>query len=271
MLYAWLVLSGLVAGTWGSIIGAGGGFILVPLMLFVFPDAAPATVTAISLAAVLTTGLSSTATYACLKRIDYKMGIIFGLASVPTAILGVLAVLRLTRSVFQIIFAVLLIVLAFYLAFLRRKYSNSPENAPRGSVPRLLVDGRGTVYKYAVNFKLGSLITLAVGFLSGMLGIGGGLLNVPAMIAILQIPVHVAAASSQLALVATSTTAVATHAVKGTLASGEWSYALLCAAGTVVGAQIGARISSRLSGLFIVRLLSLGLAGLGIRLLWNVF
>lgn len=271
MLYAGLVLSGVIAGTWGSIIGAGGGFILVPLLLFVFPDASPATVTAISLFAVLANGISATSAYVRLKRIDYRMGMIFGLASVPTTILGVLAVIRLTRSVFQIIFASLLIALALYLAFIRRKYTNNPENAPRGSVPRMVVDKNGVIYKYACNFKLGSVITVFVGFLSGMLGIGGGLLNVPAMILALQIPVHVAAATSQLALTITSTTAVTTHAIRGTLVSSEWVYALLCAAGTVIGAQIGPRISGRLSGAFIARLLSLGLAGLGIRLLWGMF
>jgi hypothetical protein len=271
MLYAGLVLSGLLAGTWGSIIGAGGGFILVPLLLFLFPEASPSVCTAISLFAVLASGLSATIAYVRLKRIDYRMGIIFAIASVPTAVLGVFAVVTLTRTVFQAIFASLLIVLAFYLAFIRRRYTNNPENAPRGSVPRRLVDRNGVLYRYAVNFKMGAGITFCVGFLSSMLGIGGGLLNVPAMITVLQIPVHVAAATSQFVLAGTSATAVTTHAVRGTLVSSEWVYALLCAVGTIAGAQLGARISGRLSGAFIARLLSLGLAGLGIRLLWGMF
>jgi hypothetical protein len=183
----------------------------------------------------------------------------------------VFAVVTLTRTVFQAIFASLLIVLAFYLAFIRRRYTNNPENAPRGSVPRRLVDRNGVLYRYAVNFKMGAGITFCVGFLSSMLGIGGGLLNVPAMITVLQIPVHVAAATSQFVLAGTSATAVTTHAVRGTLVSSEWVYALLCAVGTIAGAQLGARISGRLSGAFIARLLSLGLAGLGIRLLWGMF
>ena len=48
MLYVGLVLSGVVAGTWGSIIGAGGGFILVPLLLFVLPGESACVCTAIS-------------------------------------------------------------------------------------------------------------------------------------------------------------------------------------------------------------------------------
>jgi uncharacterized membrane protein YfcA len=271
MLYAGLVLSGLIAGTWGSIIGAGGGFILVPLLLFLFPQASPGVCTAISLFAVLATGLSSTTAYARLKRIDYTMGIAFALASIPTAVLGVLAVVTLTRALFQAVFAGLLIVLAFYLAFIRTTYTDYPEKAPRGSIPRTLVDRSGISYRYAVNFKLGMGITFCVGFLSSLLGIGGGLLNVPAMITVLQIPVHVAAATSQFILAATSATAVTTHALRGTLISGEWAYALLCAAGTITGAQLGARVSGRLTGTFIARLLSLSLAGLGIRLLWTAF
>ena len=271
MLFAGLVLSGIIAGTWGSIIGAGGGFILVPLLLFVLPGESACVCTAISLFAVLSNGLSATIAYVRLKRIDYRMGIILGLASIPMAVLGVFAVVNLSRTWFQAIFACLLIMLAFYLTFIRRGYTNNPENAPRGSVPRELVDKSGTVYKYAVNFKLGAGITFFVGFLSSMLGIGGGLLNVPALITILQIPVHVATATSQFILAGTSATAVVTHAARGTLHSETWLYAVLCAVGTIVGAQIGARISGRLSGTLIARLLSLGLAGLGIRLLWGVF
>jgi uncharacterized protein len=270
MLFAGLILSGILAGTWGSIIGAGGGFILVPLLLFLFPDASPCVCTAISLFAVLANGLSATMAYARLKRIDYTMGMTFAIASIPTAVLGVLAVITLTRTVFQAIFGSLLIVLAFYLAFIRRAYTNNPKKAPRGSVPRSLVDSKGVSYSYAVNFKLGAGITFCVGFLSSLLGIGGGLLNVPAMITVLQIPVHVAAATSQFILAVTSATAVATHAVRGTLVSSEWVYAVLCAVGTIAGAQLGARISGRLTSAFIIRLLSLSLAVLGIRLLWSM-
>ncbi|MFW6146863.1 MAG: sulfite exporter TauE/SafE family protein [Thermodesulfobacteriota bacterium] len=271
MLYAGLVIIGMVAGTWGSIIGAGGGFILVPLLLFLFPEASPSVCTAISLFAVLATGLSATMAYARLKRIDYSMGILFAVAGIPTAVLGVLTVVTLTRTFFQVFFACLLIVVAFYLAFRRRGYTNNPEKAPRGSIPRSLVDRNGISYHYTVNFKLGTVITFCVGFLSSLFGIGGGLLNVPAMITILQIPVHVASATSQFILAVTSATAVSTHAVRGTLISGEWVYALLCAVGTIVGAQLGARISGRLTGTVIARLLSLTLAGLGIRLLWSAF
>jgi uncharacterized protein len=271
MVYAGLILSGLIAGTWGSIIGAGGGFILVPLLLVLFPEASPCVCTAISLFAVLSTGLSATMAYARLKRIDYTMGMAFSLASIPTAVLGVLAVVTLTRTVFQAIFGSLLIVLAFYLAFIRRAYMHNPEKAPRGSVPRRLVDRKGVSYSYAVNFRLGTAITFCVGFLSSLLGIGGGLLNVPAMITVLQIPVHVAAATSQFVLAVTSATAVTTHAVRGTLVSSEWVYAVLCAVGTITGAQLGARISGRLTGTFIARLLSLSLAVLGIQLLRSMF
>jgi uncharacterized protein len=271
MVYVGLIFIGIIAGAWGSIIGAGGGFILVPLLLFLFPQASPCVCTAISLFAVLATGLSSTSAYARLKRIDYRMGMIFALASIPTAVLGVFAVVTLTRTVFQSIFGILLIVLAFYLAFIRRSYTNNPEKAPRGSISRSLVDGKGVSYHYAVNFKLGASITFCVGFLSSLLGIGGGLLNVPAMITILQIPVHVAAATSQFVLAVTSATAVTTHALRGTLVSSEWIYALLCAAGTIAGAQLGARLSSSLTGTFIARLLSLTLAALGVRLLWSAF
>ena len=73
-----LVGGGLLAGTYGSLIGAGGGFIMVPLLLLLFPDESPAVIAASSLFAVLFTGISSTTAYAFIKRIDYKAGSFLG-------------------------------------------------------------------------------------------------------------------------------------------------------------------------------------------------
>jgi uncharacterized membrane protein YfcA len=60
--------------------------------------------------AVLSNGLSAAMAYARLKRIDYKMGITFAIANISTVVLGVLAIVTFTRTVFQAIFGSLLII-----------------------------------------------------------------------------------------------------------------------------------------------------------------
>src|SRR5690554_3005168 len=71
-----LVLVGLGVGVYGTIIGAGGGFLLVPLLLYLYPDLPPESVTALSLGVVFFNALSGTQAYARQRRIDYEAGLI---------------------------------------------------------------------------------------------------------------------------------------------------------------------------------------------------
>jgi uncharacterized membrane protein YfcA len=103
-----------------------------------------------------------------------------------------------------------------------------------------------------------------------MLGIGGGLMMVPTMVLLLQIPLPVTVGTSQTILLGTAAVGTLTHFSKGNL-WGEWGVAPLLAVGTVLGAQIGARLSRRVSTKLVARLLSLALSGVGIRLLWQAF
>jgi uncharacterized membrane protein YfcA len=68
--YVWLALLGLAVGTFGTLVGAGGGFILTPVLLVVYPELTPAQITSISLLVVFFNALSGSVAYARLKRID---------------------------------------------------------------------------------------------------------------------------------------------------------------------------------------------------------
>ena len=89
--YWWLLPVGLLVGTYGTMIGAGGGFLLVPLLLLAFPKDNPETITSIALAVVFFNATSGSAAYARKGRVDYRSGLIFALATVPGSILGALA------------------------------------------------------------------------------------------------------------------------------------------------------------------------------------
>ena len=83
---------------------------------------------------------------------------------------------------------------------------------------------------------------------------------------ILNFPVHIATATSHFVVAATTLSAVIVHTVTGAFTEGIRRAAVL-SAGAVIGAQIGARLSHRFSGKWIIRLLAIGLALVGIRLL----
>ena len=66
-----LVMIGFVVGVFGTLVGAGGGFILVPVLLLLYPGASPRAVTTVSLGVVFFNALSGSLAYARMRRIDY--------------------------------------------------------------------------------------------------------------------------------------------------------------------------------------------------------
>ena len=237
---------------------------MVPILLFLFDDKTAAVITAISLVAVFSNGVSGAAAYARLKRIDYRTGLIFLSATIPGAVVGALVISYLSRSVFQVVFGSLLLLVATFV-FLRPGRAGSTQGTGSGSSMRL-VDASGSVYEYRVNRRLGFVINLGVGFAAAMLGVGGGIINVPAFVLLLKIPIHIATATSQFMLVGTSFAANVTNIVEGDL-SGQWVIVAALTIGTIAGAQLGARLSQRFASVWLARALGGGLIIVSIRLL----
>lgn len=256
---------GFFAGTYGTLIGVGGGIILIPALLFIWPEASPETMTGISLAIIFANTLSGTIAYARQGRIDYRTGGLFALATIPGAILGVWVTRFLHRELFALIFSLLILSVSVFLQ-LRPKPSGNRQPSLPGSSSRTVTDARGETFTYHFNRPIGVALSFAAGFMSGLLGIGGGIVHVPVMIYILHFPIHIATATSLFILVFTSLTASLTHVAVGTYAD-NWQFLLWLAVGVISGAQFGAWLSRRIQGVLIVRLLALALTLLGIRLL----
>jgi uncharacterized membrane protein YfcA len=263
---ALLVGLGVVVGGFGTIIGVGGGFILVPILLLAYPDDDPAIITSISLAVVFFNALSGSLGYARLRRTDYRTGLTFALATVPGAIVGAAATNWLPRQAFDLTFGLLLIAVSIYIATRAGATSGRRLASLRPSAQRSLTDSAGVTYAYSFNRELGITISLFVGFIASFLGVGGGIIHVPAMVSLLNFPAHVATATSQFILVFTALTGTVVHIVDGSLAEG-WARMTALAVGVVAGAQIGARLSDRLPAGAIVRLLAGALFVVAIRLI----
>lgn len=109
-------------------------------------------------------------------------------------------------------------------------------------------------------------MSTAFGFLSRFLGIGGGILYVPALVYLLRVPVHIATATSLFVLMITSFTGSVTHFLTELFHAGT-GRAVALSIGAVVGAQAGAVLSQKIRGEWIICSLALALGFLGIRLL----
>jgi uncharacterized membrane protein YfcA len=257
---------GVVVGGFGTIIGVGGGFILVPVLLLAYPNDKPALITSISLAVVFFNASSGSLGYARLRRIDYRTGLIFALATIPGAIVGATATNWVPRQAFNLTFGLLLIAVSIYIAFGTAEKSGRMLASLRPNAQRTLTDSDGVTYSYSFNRELGIIISFLVGFIASLLGLGGGIIHVPAMVSLLDFPAHVATATSHFVLVFTALTATVVHILDGSLAEG-WPRTLALAVGVVAGAQIGARLSGRLPAGVIVRLLAAALFAVAVRLI----
>lgn len=263
-----LCLLGFGVGAFGTLVGAGGGFILTPVLLLVYPRSSPALITAISLVAVFFNAGSGSIAYFRMRRVDYRSGIVFALCTLPGAVVGVLVADRISRPTFDVIMGVVLAGLAVWL--LRGREEPHGHDDRKGS-PRRIIDREGTEYTYRANVKLGAVLSVFVGFLSSFLGIGGGVVHVPLLVAVLGFPTHIATATSHFVLAIMALVATLTHVAAGTFHHGVGlRRAAALSVGVVFGAQLGAKLSQRLSGKVIQRLLAAGLLALAVRLILSV-
>jgi uncharacterized membrane protein YfcA len=253
------------------LIGVGGGFVLVPILIFLYPYESPETITSISLAVVFFNALSGSFAYSKMKRIDYRSGLIFSLATIPGAILGALTISYINKQMFNLIFGILMVAGATFL-FYRTRNQNKKEIKPikENHTIRTLTDLEGVSHTFSFDMKIGIIISVIVGFISSMLGIGGGIVHVPIMVNILNFPVHFATATSHFILAIMAFVGTVVHIIDGSF-SHMYLQTIAIAIGVLAGAQIGARLSNIILGIWIIRGLAVALCFVGIRILIIAF
>jgi uncharacterized membrane protein YfcA len=268
--YIELGILGIAAGTYGAAVGIGGGFVVMPTLLLLYPKHNADLLTSVSLTAIFFNALSGSIAYARMRRIDYLSGLIFLLATIPGAILGAVNTSYIPRALFNLIFGILLSAVAVFLAVRPRAGTAVSKRSTSGrfTIERRIEESTGARHQYALSWPLGVGISAAVGYISSLLGLGGGIIHVPAMTYLFGFPVHIATATSHFILIFTAAAGAATHIVAGSYFPDLRLTAALVI-GVVLGAQIGARISQKIQSDWIIRglALALGIAGLRIVLM----
>jgi len=215
----WLIPLGFAAGILGSMIGLGGGVIVVPVLTFLgFPPTAAASN---SLFAALSNAIASTISYSKQKRIVYPLGLKLGLLSIPGTVLGALFSTDVAPDVFKILFGFVLIASAAYI-FLRKKIEAKEK----------------TISKQMMVFAVGA--SFFAGIISSFFGIGGGIIFVPLMIVGMGMAMKKAAPTSQMILLFASFSGVVVHSLLG---HPDFLQAGLLAVGSFFGGLLGARLS----------------------------
>ena len=261
-----LIPLGFAIGAYGTMIGAGGGFVLVPALLFLYPDDSQRQITSISLAVILATSISGSAAYAYRRLIDYRTGLLLASAMVPASLAGAYAVRLLPRSAFDVAFGLLLILLAVVglVGVLEGARTFREPVAPRRTViARTISRGGGVTSQYSYDIRQGLGMSGVTGFVATLFGVGGGVIQVPLMATVLRIPLDISVATSQFMLVFMATTGTSIHAIAGDFGLTQLTRAGLLGLGAIVGAQVGAAAAQRLTDKTISRLLSAGLLAIG--------
>ena len=265
---ALLLAFGVTVGAYGAIVGVGGGFLIVPALIL-FLGLAPSEAAGTSLAVVFFGALSGALSHLPSRRIDFRAGVTFALATVPGAIVGAYASAFVAGPAFDLLFGILLLAVAVVmqlrpLAPATRAATASSSPPARGRVYRAFSDRFGQRYEYSYSLPGGIALSLVAGFVASLFGIGGGVIQVPALIFVFGFPPHVASATSVFILTITSAVGALSHAALGHVIL---RLAIVLAIGVIVGARIGVAVAPRLRGVWLVRLLSLALAAIGIRLI----
>lgn len=256
---------GLGVGSYGTLIGAGGGFLIVPILLLIY-GIGSAQATATSLSVVFLNALSGSSSYARQKRIDYTTAVRFGIATLPGSILGAYAAVYIQSSLFRVVFGILLLLMGVWL-FTKPSLEEGPgpvAHASKNHVHRHLVDAGGAHFRWRFDERSGMVLSLFIGFLSSFLGVGGGIIYVPLLVLVFSFPVHVAMATSLFILAISSATGALTHLFMGNILI---EMAVPMGLGVILGAQTGAWLARRVQGTWLIRLHAIAISLVSIRLI----
>ena len=215
----WLIPLGFAAGILGSMIGLGGGIIVVPVLTFLgFP---PTLAASNSLFAAFSNAVASTFSYSRQKRIEYSLGLKLGLLSIPGTVLGAYVSSDVAPAIFKVLFGLVLVSSAVYI-FLRKKIETKEK----------------TLSKQMIVFAIGA--SFFAGIISSFFGIGGGTVFVPLMVVGMGMTMKKAAPTSQFILLFASLSGIIVHSILG---HPDFMQAGLLALGAFIGGLVGARLS----------------------------
>ncbi|WP_297069822.1 sulfite exporter TauE/SafE family protein [Thermococcus sp.] len=213
---------GLAIGGTAGLFGVGGGFLIVPTLTLMGLPVHQAIGT--SLACITISSLSSAYTHLRKGAVFFGVIAIKESFSVPSAVLGAYLAAMLPENILRGIFAFLLLYLAYSL-MRERRYAGQ-------------VEGGGVRYRRV------PFVGVIAGLTSGLLGISGGILNVPLFHTFIGLPMRYAIGTSSLALFFTAFAATWAHYHLGQV---RVETALLLAPGLIIGAYLGAKTAHSVS------------------------
>jgi uncharacterized membrane protein YfcA len=265
---------GLISGLLGAMIGSGGGVFLIPLLTLLLGVPIHEAIGA-SIIAVIATSTASAIAYVGDELTNIRLGMTLELSTTVGAIMGGVTAAFLSKNALSGLFAAVMVPT---IVTLWRKKEESPSRMdgevepPRGPLDARFYDPnlRREVSYRVKRLPLGMALSFLAGNISGLLGIGGGAIKVPAMTIAMGVPIKAAAATSNFMI---GVTAVASAYIYYSRGDVNPLIAVPTAIGVTVGALAGSRIGPRLrskqlarlfAGVMAILALQMGLVAFGI-------
>jgi uncharacterized membrane protein YfcA len=257
-----MLAGGAAAGVFGSLLGLGGGILIVPLLTIGFGLDLRAAV-GVSLVCVIMTSSAAAGVYLERHVANLRLGMTLELFTAIGALVGGSIAFLLDERLLSVLFAGLLLYVAFTMARARTAPSPKGEttapddaaglaatadpgalpSAPSGQRAAILADLSGPDYAVR-NLGRGVAGSAGAGVISALLGIGGGIIKVPLMHLAMGVPLRVATATSNLMIGITAAASAVIYLLRGEI---DPYVAGPTAIGVFIGATIGSRIAPRIN------------------------
>ncbi len=255
ILYLILVHVGFIAGFFGSMLGLGGGWLTVPALQLCGVE--PMTAVGTSLTAMIFNAATGVYKYHKKKILLMSVGLVLACPGLLGVYLGkstleAIAEAGHSEVVLKTAFILLLLTLGIVMTFSsRKKESSTPTRLP-GKLAVL-----GPAIQINEHIRIGLLNTgvvgLAAGFFSGLLGIGGGIIMTPALVALFRISVVQAASASLVSVLISSLLGSGLYWHEG---KAIFVYAVILAASTTAGSYLGSSLAPRMHETVLKRIFS---------------
>lgn len=240
MTFAALVAMAIFAGIAGSMVGVGGGIVVVPILTLVF-DVPMKVAIATSLVSVIATSTAAQTVFVTKGMTNIRLGMALEVMTTLGAIAGGLTAVLISGRILQGVFAVVLV----YVAYAMSRRAADVEPRPTGVLEASYSDpSTGCDVAYGVRrLKLGAGLSFFAGNVSGLIGLGGGAFKVPIMNVVMGMPLKATIATSNLMIGVTASTGAVIFYGRGFV---DARYAVPTALGILAGARLGPHLAVRL-------------------------
>ncbi|MFX0105574.1 MAG: sulfite exporter TauE/SafE family protein [Candidatus Hodarchaeota archaeon] len=254
------LIAGFLFGIISSIAGVGGGIFFVSIMVLIFSVSINIAIDT-SIFIILMSSAAGFFTYIKAERLHFKQVLLFSSFSILGGISSTILFLfiDLDSTILRILFASILMVAGINMIYkaIRSRNDGNTQKEKENDIIDL------NDHDYKTNLKKAIPLFFLAGFIANLLGIGGGVINTPALHVILQYPIHNATAISVGII---CFTAIYNTIAKSIIGQIDYLIGILIGMGAILGSILGAKISGKMPRSYLQFFVAIVLMGLAIRM-----